>query len=112
MATKAEIFRYRMERSGPKKSKRPPRPRRDVPVDTSLPGISATDRKAGGGATARRNKSKSAGKSAVYALEDSATGKPSRRSTRKSANRANPAGAKRRAYAAKRTWRNGGRSRR
>jgi hypothetical protein len=56
-------------------------------VDTSLPGVSATDRKAGGGSTAARNVKRSNPR-ATAALEDSATGKPSRKSTRGSANRA------------------------
>lgn len=73
----------------PKKAPRPKR-RRDVPVDTSQPGVSATDRKAGGGSTAARNRSQHAAKKATYALEDSATGKPSRRSSRRAANRAKP----------------------
>ncbi len=81
MATKAERFRYWTERSGPKKPKSPPRPRRDVPVGTSLPGASATDRKAG-----PRNESVRAGKKAAYALEATA-GRPTRKSTRKSGNR-------------------------
>lgn len=68
---------------------RPEKQRRDVPVDTSLPGISATDRKAGGGSTARRN-SKRNTEGASYALEDSASDRPSRKSTRKSANRSKP----------------------
>lgn len=45
MATRSELFRYHQERSGPKKSKRPPRPPRNFPVDTSLPGVSAADRR-------------------------------------------------------------------
>jgi hypothetical protein len=90
MATKSEGYRYRMERSGAKKAKQPPRPRRDVPVDTSLPGVSATDRRAGAGSTAIRNFSRKAGRNAAYALEDTAPKPPSRRSTRKSANRAKP----------------------
>lgn len=81
MATKAEQFRYWTERSGPKKPKSPPRRRRDVPVDTSKPGVSATGRRAG-----RRVESQSAGKKATYVLEDSAK-KPSRKSTRKASNR-------------------------
>jgi hypothetical protein len=80
MATKAEEFRYWLERSGEKKTKRAPKPRRNGGVDTSLPGVSATDRK-----PARRESLHSARK-APYALEDSA-GKPSRLSTRKSSNR-------------------------
>jgi hypothetical protein len=66
---------------------RPEKRRRDVPVDTALPGVSASDRKVGAGATARRNtKLNLAGMTA--ALEDSATGKPSRKNTRRSTNRA------------------------
>jgi hypothetical protein len=61
-------------------------------VDTSLPGISASARKAGGGSTAARNVKRSTSR-ATAALEDSATGKPSRKSTRGSANRSK-AGAK------------------
>jgi ribosome-associated translation inhibitor RaiA len=57
------------------------------PLDTSLPGVSASDRKAGGGSTAARNVKLSNSK-ATAALEDSATGKPSRKSTRGSAQRA------------------------
>jgi hypothetical protein len=64
---------------------RPEKKRRDAFVDTSLPGVSATDREAGYGSTAARNaKRNSAGMTA--ALEDSRTA-PSRKSTRRSANR-------------------------
>jgi hypothetical protein len=65
---------------------RRPRERRDLWVDTSLPGVSETDRKAGGGSTAARN-TKLRQRGMGYTLEDSAR-KPSRKSTRKSANRA------------------------
>jgi ribosome-associated translation inhibitor RaiA len=68
---------------------RPEKQRRDTPVDTALPGVSATDRKAGGGSTARRNSKRNAAR-ASFALEDSASDRPSRKSTRKSANRAKP----------------------
>ncbi len=65
---------------------RPEKRRRDVPIDTAAPGVSASDRRAGFGATAARNtKRNTAGMTA--ALEDSRT-KPSRKSTRKSENRA------------------------
>lgn len=90
MPTKAEQFRYHEERSGPKKKKRPPLPPRDSPVDTAMPGVSATDRKAGYGRSALRNFSLRSRKNAPYALEDSGTGRPSRKSTRRSANRAKP----------------------
>jgi hypothetical protein len=78
MATKAEQFRYWSERSGPKKPKSPPRPRRDVPVDTSQPGVNATQRKAG----VPRKPSRTVAAKAPYAFEP-ATSRPSRRSTRK-----------------------------
>ncbi|HYS82837.1 MAG TPA: hypothetical protein VEM76_19160 [Anaeromyxobacteraceae bacterium] len=81
MSTKAERFRYELERSGPKKPKSPPRPRRDAPVDTAQPGVSATERRA----TPRRESPRVA-KKAGYAFELTA-GKPTRKSTRKSANR-------------------------
>ncbi len=80
MATKAERFRYEVERSGPKKPKQPRAPARAKPVDTSMPGVSASDRRSS------RSESIRAGKKAQYALEDSA-GKPSRKSTRKASNR-------------------------
>ncbi|WP_437587826.1 hypothetical protein [Sorangium sp. So ce1000] len=66
---------------------RPEKSRRDVPVDTAAPGRSATDRKVGGGSTARRNTMRRARKASAT-LEDSAQDRPSRKSTRKSANRA------------------------
>jgi hypothetical protein len=65
---------------------RPEKQRRDFLIDTAAPGISETHRKAGAGSSAARNtKLRAAGMG--YTLEDSA-GKPSRKSTRKSANRA------------------------
>jgi hypothetical protein len=68
---------------------RPEKRRRDVPVDTAAPGTSADDRRAGYGATAKRNtKRNTAGMQA--ALEDSRT-TPSRKSTRRSTNRAKAA---------------------
>lgn len=88
MATKAEKLRAKQQReANPPRPKRPPRPRRDTPVDTSKPGVSATDRKAGGLGTANRNRSKRAAAKGGARLEDSATGKPSRKSTRKSEGR-------------------------
>jgi hypothetical protein len=78
MATKAERFRYRTERSGPNKPKRPRRPRRDVEVDATKAGGSATSRRAG-----PRTVSRTVAAKAPYALEES-QGRPSRKSTRKS----------------------------
>lgn len=65
---------------------RPEKERRDQPVDTAQPGVSATDRRAGGGSTARRN-SKGNDAGFTSTLEDSVQDRPSRKSTRKSANR-------------------------
>ena len=67
---------------------RPEQARRDAYLDTSQPGVSATSRRAGGGSTARRN-TKATTSRAASALEDSRT-KPSRKSTRRGANRAKP----------------------
>lgn len=63
----------------------PEKERRDVYVDTAAPGISATDRRAGGPYSARRN-SKRGSSGMTYALEDSRSN-PSRKSTRASGNR-------------------------
>lgn len=65
---------------------RPEKFRGDALVDTAAPGVSATDRRAGGGSTATRNTQLNP-RTAVAALEDSATGAPSRKSSRKSAQR-------------------------
>jgi len=66
---------------------RPEKLRRDVWVDTALPGTSASDRKVGAGSTARRN-TKLNLRGMTATLEDSAQSRPSRKSTRKSAGRA------------------------
>jgi ribosome-associated translation inhibitor RaiA len=66
---------------------RPEKRRRDALVDTAQPETSATDRRAGGGSTARRNTRLNSAR-ATATLEDSASGRPSRKSTRRSANRA------------------------
>lgn len=88
MATKSQQYRVQQQRdANPPKAKRPVRPRRDLVVDTSLPGVSASDRKAGGGSSGERNRSAHAERKGGARLEDSATGKPSRKSTRKSAGR-------------------------
>lgn len=64
---------------------RPEKLRRDALVDTAQPGVSATDRRAGGSSTARRN-SKQSTSGMTSALEDSRN-KPSRKSTRGGTNR-------------------------
>jgi hypothetical protein len=68
VATKAEVFRYFAERAGWKRASEPERPGNERPA----PG--------------ERTPSLRAGKKAQYALESSA-GRPSRKSTRRSANR-------------------------
>jgi hypothetical protein len=68
---------------------RPEKQRRDAYVDTSAASTSASDRKVGYGATARRNTKRNT-KGLTSALEDSRT-TPSRKSTRKSGNRARAA---------------------
>ncbi len=78
---------------------RPEKVRRDAYVDTSQPGVSATDRKAGGDITARRN-TKARAPRATAALEDSRT-RPSRKSTRRSANRGKPSQGKERTAVAR-----------
>jgi hypothetical protein len=65
---------------------RPEKLRGDAIVDTSLPNVSATDRKVGRQATAKRN-TRLDTRRATATLEDSATGQPSRKSTRKSSQR-------------------------
>jgi len=68
---------------------RPEKKNRAANVDTSKKSVAADDRRVGSGHTARRNtKLNMAGMTAT--LEDSATGKPSRKSTRRSANRSKP----------------------
>lgn len=73
---------------------RPEKRRRDAYVDTSLPGVSASERRAGGDMSARRNARKRPSR-ATAALEDSRQ-KPSRKSTRRSANRGKPSQGKER----------------
>jgi hypothetical protein len=72
MATRSEWFRYEMERSGPKKTRMLPRPRGRA--DGAEPGTP-------------HNVSQRAGKRAIYALEPAGQGRPSRKSSRKAANR-------------------------
>jgi hypothetical protein len=68
MATKAELFRYEQQRSGAKKSKQVKK------VHHLDPGHTDT-----------RNVTKRGDKRSSVALEDSTSGRPSRKSTRKSA---------------------------
>lgn len=79
--------------------RRPEKSDRAYYVDTAEPGKSASDRRAGGPYTARRN-TMARDRRAASSLEDSRT-RPSRKSTRRSANRGKPSQAKERAAAAK-----------
>lgn len=74
---------------------RPEKKRRDAYVDTAKPGVSASDRRAGGTRTARRNTMARTSR-ATATLEDSRK-RPSRKSTRRSANRGKPSQMKERA---------------
>jgi hypothetical protein len=87
MATKAERFKAEKERSGPKRS---PQPKRRVTKE-SPPAKKAGRRTVDPEHTATRTVSKSAARKAETALEDSASGTPSRKSTRSGANRSKPA---------------------
>lgn len=58
--------------------------RREPPLDTAQKGVSKTDQKVGRGSSGTRNVSKRAAAKGGARLEDSATGKPSRKSTRRS----------------------------
>ena len=78
---------------------RPEKINRAAYTDTATPGVSASDRRAGGNASARRNTLARAPK-ATAMLEDSRT-RPSRKSTRRSANRSKPSQGKERAAAAR-----------
>jgi hypothetical protein len=68
MATRAELFRAEQERQGPKKA----------------PMLRQADRQHDPGHTMNRNLSKKGDRRAGAALEDSASGRPSRKSTRPS----------------------------
>lgn len=74
---------------------RPEKRDRAAYVDTAAIGASASDRRAGGPATARRN-TRARTTRATAMLEDSRT-RPSRKSTRRSANRGKPSQTKERA---------------
>jgi hypothetical protein len=91
MATRAEQFRATEERARRGAPKHPPKEPKRYPGHEATEQIAASldpnERKRRGiGHTATRNVSRHAEKKATVALDDSAT-KPSRKSTRKSANR-------------------------
>lgn len=77
---------------------RPEKRRRDALVDTAAVGVSASDRRAGGDHSARRN-ARAPRTGMTVVLEDSVA-RPSRRSTRRSLNRGKPSQGKERAAVA------------
>jgi hypothetical protein len=85
MATKAERYRAAAERAKPGRPKQSKPRKRTYGIDTAMPGVSVTDRRAGGTSTALRNRSY--GKKAAFAYEDTlAPERPSRKSSRRSSN--------------------------
>lgn len=97
MATKAERFKAEQLLSRPKKPKGTPkvasgkaksRGRRDSVPDAAVSGT--TMNKPGPAHSATRNYGRAKGRKASYALEDSTTPRPSRKSSRRSKNRVKP----------------------
>jgi len=91
VATKAEQFRAATIRPRPK-APRPERPKAaGLVVDTARPGVTSDQRRKGGTSTAARNRAAHAARKASYALEDAlAPARPSRKSSRRSANHIKP----------------------
>jgi hypothetical protein len=86
MATKAELYRADQERKNQKPRARKTTPRRDVPIDAASRSVAANWERAELSGTALRNLTTSPSKQkGGPALEDSASGKASRKSTRSSA---------------------------
>lgn len=96
MTTKSKTFKLQQQRDANPPKAPSPRKRKTSSVDTALPGVSASDRKVGDGSSGTRNLSARAGKRGGAVLEDSATGKASRKSTRGSTGSANRTSALRR----------------
>jgi hypothetical protein len=98
MATRAEQARARAERSPTtrKKTERKPAPRRkpadpdEVIERKQVEARAASSGRYAGGVTAARNVRVDRGDHATHELEDSGSGRPSRKSTRKAAHRAKP----------------------
>lgn len=91
MATKAEIARARAERERQTKKPKKARSRTDqarARVDQEAARYSSG--RYAGGVTAARNVKVDRGKHETHDLEDSGSGRPSRKSTRKGANRVKP----------------------
>jgi hypothetical protein len=78
---------------------RPEKANRAAYIDTALPGVNSSDRRAGGPMTARRNSHARTTRDGSM-LEDSRT-RPSRKSTRRSANRSKASSGIERAFASR-----------
>jgi hypothetical protein len=98
-ADRGELVGRRVGRDLSRALQRPEKRDRAYYVDTAAEGTSASDRRAGGQYTARRNTLARTTR-ATAMLEDSRT-RPSRKSSRRSANRGKPSQTKERAAAAK-----------
>jgi hypothetical protein len=86
MATKAQQEKAKQERSGPKRAPKPRKVKTNS-VNTAVAAISATAKRARGADSGTENESKHGGRNAVVVLEESASGKRSRKSTRAGAHR-------------------------
>ncbi|WP_394845991.1 hypothetical protein LZC95_00825 [Pendulispora brunnea] len=90
MSTRAEEFAAIAERSGPKKKKSPAKTTKTKKATEARArgrALQKTSGRPAGGKTARRNIKKDDAERATHALEDSGSGRPSRKSTRSGANR-------------------------
>jgi hypothetical protein len=96
MATRGERAHAQAERAGTKKSKKPPSRAKTAPDRAQTEAARLSGGRYAGGVTARRNVKLDRGGHQTYELEDSATGRPSRKSTRKGAHRAKTDDAQRR----------------
>jgi hypothetical protein len=90
MATKAEQERSQQERSGPDRPKQRSERERQASVRTENVRTQTGGRPAGGVTAVRNIRDDSDDNRATYGLEDSGDGRPSRKSTRASANHIKP----------------------
>ena len=86
MSTKAEAFASTRERSGPKKKPAPKSTPRAKKAASKERALRETSGRPAGAETAARNVHGKSKSSFSHALEDSGSGRPSRKSTRREAN--------------------------
>ncbi len=91
MATRAEQAKAAMQRSHAKKAAQPRKVKPNA-VDTARRGVSATTKRARGTPTGTENESMHGFHNAHVVMEESASGKRSRKSTRAGANRGKNSG--------------------